>query len=93
MFYDVDIFGHGALTASRFLPPGVDPRKLTGELPVSMTINQRILGEPAFKKFYPEWVDKYIEAIHKVAEHHNELHTIKKNTPQLGGIALTKRKN
>lgn len=93
LFYDVDVYGHGMPTAARYLPPGTDLRKLTGELPVSMKINQRILGEPAFKKFMPEWVDRYIEAVHKVAENYKELHAEKKKEPNLGGIALTHRKN
>ena len=93
LFYDVDIYGNGMPTATRFLPPGTNLRELTGELPVSMKINQRILGEPAFKRFMPEWVDRYIEAVHKVAENYKELHAEKKKEPNLGGIALTHRKN
>lgn len=91
VFYDVDIYGHGVPTATRYLPPGVDLRKLTGELPVSMKMNRRILAEPSFKKFYPECIDRYIEAVHKVADNCGELHAEKKNEDYLGGMALTKR--
>lgn len=93
VFYNTDIFGHGSPTASYFLPPGVDPRKLTGELPVAMTINQRLLGEPPFKKFYPELLDRYIEGAHKVAENYKELLVEEKVESQIGNIALTKRKS
>ena len=93
VFYNADIFGHGSPTASHFLPPGVDPKKLTGELPVAMTINQRLLGEPPFKKFYPELLDRYIEGVHKVVENYKDLLVEKKEDAPNGNIALTKRKS
>ena len=92
VYYSVDIFGHGSPTASLYLPPGTDPEKLTGELPVASTINSRLLGEPPFKHFYPELLDRYIEAVHKVAENYKELLVEKKEDSQTGNVALTKRK-
>ena len=56
-----------------------------------MKMNRRILAEPSFKKFYPECIDRYIEAVHKVADNCGELHAEKKNEDYLGGMALTKR--
>lgn len=93
VYYSTDIFGHGSPTASHFLPQGVDPKQLTGELPVASTINRRVLGEPAFKRFYPELIDRYIEAVHKVAENYEELLSEKKVEDQNGNVALTKRKS
>ena len=92
VFYSVDIFGHGSPTATHFLPQGTDLKKITGELPVASTINQRVLGEPPFKRFIPEIVDLYIEAVHKVAEYHKELLVEDNETEQAGNIALSRRK-
>jgi len=91
VFYSVDIFGHGKPTASVFLPAGTDPKKLTGELPVSDKINSLLLGEPWFKHYDTKLIDCYIEAVHKVAENHKEL--LADNESATGGIALTHRKN
>ncbi len=90
VFYSVDIFGHGRPTASVYLPQGVEPRALTGELTVADTINSRVMSEPWFKHFDTKLIDCYIEAVHKVAENHKEL--LKDNETSTGGIALTHRK-
>ncbi len=92
VFYDVDIYGHGKPTARYFLPKNVDPRKLTGELPVASVINTKVLAEPWFKHFDTGIIDKYIEAVHKVAEYAGELQKINNTNPLLGGIALSHRK-
>ena len=67
IFYDEDIFSDGKPPSSRFLPGGVDPRKLTGSLPVSEAANDRVLGDPWFKHLDKRLIDGYIEAVHKVA--------------------------
>ena len=92
VFYTTDIFGHGRPTARLYLPPEVDPRQLTGELPVSSVINQRVLGEPWFKHFDTQIIDRYIEAVHKVAENYRELLAEKTEEAAQGNIALTHRK-
>ncbi|MBR6371699.1 MAG: DegT/DnrJ/EryC1/StrS family aminotransferase [Victivallales bacterium] len=91
-FYDFDVYGHGRPTAGLNLPPGTDLRKLTGELPVSAHINSLVLGEPWFKHFEPEYIDRYIEAVHKVAEYHTELLDSNEVQEFQGGMALTHRK-
>ena len=91
LFYTTDIYGHGKPTASCFLPAGVDPRELTGDLPVASTINQRMIGEPPFKKFNKELIDLYVDAVYKVVENHKEL--LKEQVEDsTGNIALTHRK-
>ena len=74
------------------LPEGVDPKALTGELPVSAHINSLVMGEPWFKHFEPEYIDRYIEAVHKVAEYHTELLDSNESQEFQGGMALTHRK-
>ncbi len=91
LFYTTDIFGHGKPTASAFLPAGVDPRQLTGELPVASTINKRMIGEPPFKKFNKELINLYVDAVHKVVENHKEL-LKEQQEDSTGNIALTHRK-
>ncbi|MBQ6599916.1 MAG: DegT/DnrJ/EryC1/StrS family aminotransferase [Lentisphaeria bacterium] len=92
VFYTTDIFGHGRPTARLYLPPEVDPRQLTGELPVSSVINQRVLGEPWFKHCNTQIIDRYIEAVRKVAGNHRELLAEKTEEAAQGNIALTHRK-
>ena len=92
VFFDVDVYGHGKPTARAFLPDGVDPRALTGELPNAEKVNGRILGEPWFKHDDHARIDPYVEAVHKVAANFEELLPINDTTPVLGGVALSKRK-
>lgn len=89
VFYDVDIFGNGVPTASRFLPKGIDVKALTGELPVAEQINTKILGEPWFKHYEPEIIDKYVEAVLKVVEYHEELLAVNDTQKVSGGIGLS----
>ena len=71
---------------------GIDPKKLTGELPVASKINTLLLGEPWFKHFDRPIIDRYIEAVHKVAENHMELLAEGNDPVSEGNIALTHRK-
>ena len=93
VFHSTDIYGHGRPTASLNLPPEVDLRALTGELPVAEQINRKVIGEPWFKHCDKPLIDRYIEAVHKVAENHRELLAEKTGDDSLGSIALTQRKN
>ena len=92
VFFDVDVYGHGKPTARAFLPDGVDPRALTGELPNAAKVNMRVLGEPWFKHDDHARIDPYIEAVRKVAAHAADLLPINDTTPIIGGVALSKRK-
>lgn len=91
-FYTTDIFGHGSPTAALNLPAGTDLRALTGELPVADRINGRLLGEPWFKHCDKALIDRYVEAMHKVAENHQELLVEDQQSSSVGNIALTRRK-
>ena len=92
VFFDVDVYGHGKPTARAFLPDGVDPRVLSGDLPNAEKVNMRILGEPWFKHDDHARIDPYIEAVRKVASNFGELLPINDTTPIIGGVALSKRK-
>ena len=92
VFFDVDVYGHGKATAKAFLPDGVDPRALSGNLPNAEKVNMRVLGEPWFKHDDHARIDPYIEAVRKVAAHATELLPINDTTPIIGGVALSKRK-
>ena len=67
IFNDEDLFGNGKPPSLRHLPAGVTPAGLTGSLPVSERVTGRILGDPAFKHFNAEQIDRFAEAVHKVA--------------------------
>ena len=92
VFFDVDIYEHGKPTARAFLPEDVDLRALSGALPNADKVNGRVLGEPWFKHDDHGRIDPYIEAVHKVAAHFDELLPINDTTPIIGGIALSRRK-
>ncbi len=92
VFYDFDIYGHGKATARVNLPADVDVRALTGDLPVSAHINSKVIAEPWFKHYEPEYIDRYVEAFHKVAEYHKELLELEDGKEFQGGMAFTKRK-
>ena len=92
LFYDVDIYGDGRPTARAFLPEGVDPRALTGELPVAEGVNALLLTEPWFKHNDHARIDPYIEAVRKVAANCGELLAVNDPPPLYGGTALTARR-
>ena len=73
LFYDVDIYGHGKPSADANFSDGSLARDCTGELPVASGINQRVFSIPWFKHCQKEVIDKYIEAVHKVADNRQEL--------------------
>ena len=77
VFSDEDIFGNGLPPSKRDLPAGVDPVKLTGELPVCDSMNRRVVGDPWFKHYDTAVIDKFIEAVHKVAKNVDKLRGIK----------------
>lgn len=67
VFTTFDIYHSGRPTNVETLPKDVDMKKLVGELPVASTIRNRIFCEPWFKKYIPTQIDRYVEAVHKVA--------------------------
>ena len=77
VYDDEDIFGDGKPPVRRFLPAGVTPKQLTGKLPVSDDINNRVIGDPWFRHFDKAVIDKYVEAVHKVAANVDQLKNYK----------------
>ena len=54
--------------------------------------NVSLIGEPWFKHCNEAVIDRFIEAVHKVAENYRELLGEKDEGRQDGNIALTHRK-
>jgi hypothetical protein len=79
-----DIFGNGNPVSRRFLPAGVSPKALTGRLPVSESVLPRVIGDPEFKLFEKDKIDRYIEAVHKVAANVDALRDWEKNNLKIG---------
>ena len=67
VYDDEDIFGDGRPPVRRGLPAGVTPKQLSGSLPVSDGINSRVIGDPWFRRFDRAVIDRFAEAVHKVA--------------------------
>lgn len=77
VFDDEDIFGNGLPPSRRFLPQGVTAKSLRGELPVAEKINENLFGDPWFKHCDKPLIDRYIEAVHKVAKNIDKLRGLK----------------
>ncbi len=73
VYDDEDIFSNGQPPCRRGLKPGVSPKSLWGRLPVAESINDRLLGDPWFRHYDTAIIDRYIEAVHKVAANYKEL--------------------
>ena len=93
LFSTFDIYGDGKPTAARNLPAGTDPAKLTGELPVTANIGGKVISDLWFKHCDKPLIDQFIEAFHKVAEHHKDLLPVNDTTPLIGAVAFTRRKD
>ena len=81
VFNDEDIFGNGQPPSKRFLPAGLSSKQLTGELPVSDGINERLIGDPWFKRFDRSLIDVFVEAVHKVAKNVDKLRGLRPASP------------
>ena len=81
--------GNGQPPSRRFLPPGVTPRTLTGELPVAEGINARLVGDPWFKYCDTALIDVFAEAMHKVARNIDRLRGLE---PRREGYAYWSRR-
>jgi dTDP-4-amino-4,6-dideoxygalactose transaminase len=68
-FIDMDVLGTGKPTRIAFAHR--DVRELDNALPV--TENIKIIQSPWFKKFYPEYIDLYVNAYKKVIDNFEEL--------------------
>ena len=73
VFNTFDIFNQGAPKNVVFNAAGTDALTKMGELPNSEAACNRVFNVPWFKKFRPEIIDKYVDAVLKVVEHHEEL--------------------
>lgn len=92
VFSDVDIYGYGKPTARFFRNDDANPKELTGSLPVAEEINTKVIGEPWFKHFDKPLIDKYIEAVRKVAANYRDLIAVNAEGSKVGGVALSRRK-
>ena len=73
VYDDEDIFGDGLPPVRRGLAKGVSPKSLWGSLPVAEATNAHVIGDPWFRHFDPALIDKYVEAVHKVAANYKSL--------------------
>lgn len=92
LFSSFDIYGHGKPTAALYLPEGIDPAELTGELPVADNVNNTVINDLWFKHCDKAKIDLFVDAFHKVAENHEDLLQINDTAHLAGSIAFTKRK-
>ena len=93
IFDAFDIYGHGKPTARMYLPEGVDPRALSGDLPNAEAVQGRVINDFWFKHCDKAKIDRFAEAFHKVAENHRELLAINNTEKLSGNIAFTKRRH
>lgn len=93
VFFDIDIYHAGKPTAQVNLPAGVKARDLTGKLPHTDEVLNRVFNIPWFKHFHKDYIDQCIAAIRKVVKNRAEL--LAANLPAqpvAGAWMLTRRK-
>jgi len=73
VFEELDIYGDGKPTRVANLPDGVTISQPKGTFPVAEGIQERVFGVPWFKKYRPELIQEYADAIKKVVSRHDEL--------------------
>ena len=73
VFNTIDVYHQGKPTRIANSPPGVDVRQVTGSLPVSEGIQERVFSIPWFKHYRPEIIEEYAQAFRKVSENYEEL--------------------
>lgn len=71
LFNSIDVYKDGKPT--RIANSTRDVRNVGGPLPVSEEIQKRVFVVPWFKKFYPEIIKEYADAVKKVVENYKEL--------------------
>ena len=92
LFDSFDVFGDGRPLARRNLPDGVSPAAITGRLPVAESLDGRVFGDPVFKHFDKPLIDKYVEAVPKVAAHIDALRGWKQTKPDEDALPGWQRK-
>jgi perosamine synthetase len=73
VFNTIDVYHQGKPTRIANSPPSVDVRQVTGSLPVSEGIQERVFSIPWFKHYRPEIIEEYAQAFRKVSENYEEL--------------------
>ena len=67
VFSTFDTYHSGRPVNFETMPAGLERERAKAEFPVASTIRERIFCEPWFKLFIPTQIDRYVEAVHKVA--------------------------
>ena len=93
LFIEADVYGQGRPTRIANLPASAKIEDYVRELPVTSKVNQRTIAIPRFTRYYPDVIDKHIEAFHKVAKNYRSLLNRDKKTENKGGFAVSKRKS
>lgn len=90
VFNDMDIYSEGKPT--RLMGLSQAPANYKRKLPVSESINDRIIQLPWFKHFDKDMIDKYVEAFEKVASNYQSLLADDKKTHESGGYSSAWKK-
>ncbi len=89
LFTEADVYGHGKPT--RIANSDYDVRELDKDLEVSEKISSLVYSIPWFKKYRPEVIEEYANAIRKVAENYEELLEDDPGNPEnMGGFHFFK---
>ena len=86
-FNDMDIYAAGQPTRTADMPNDIDTKHLTRSLPVSESINDKVIQLPWFKHFRKDVVDQYVQAFEKVTEGYKQLLHDDKRRAENGGYS------
>lgn len=90
LFHEVDVYGHGKPT--RIAHSQRDVRQAAGSLPVTESVNARVIAIPWFKHNETGIIDEYVQAFRKVIENYRPLlEQDQGNLPHMGAWNWTKK--
>lgn len=88
-FEDFDIYNSRKPTRTINLPSNIDAKHLNRKLPISESINGKIIQLPWFKYFRKEVIDQYVSAFKKVSSQYELLLKDDKKEAEFGGYSST----
>jgi dTDP-4-amino-4,6-dideoxygalactose transaminase len=89
VFNDMDIYDQGRPTRVANLPGTMTVEQIQKPLAVSETVNSRVIGLPAFKRFDKKYIEQCADAYRKVVENHTDLLDDNNSGAEQGGYSAS----
>jgi len=89
VFNNLDIYNQGRPTREGNLPETMTVEQIQKSLAVSETVNSRVIGLPAFKRFEKKYIEQCADAYRKVVENHTDLLEDNSSGAEQGGYSAS----